>query len=178
MIARVVGNGMNTYPDVTVICEMPRFDDDQNDTLLNPNVLSEVLSPTIADYDRGGKFKHYRSLSSLHEYVLISQDQPLVEHFVREGDRWVLTEMDSLDVTLALTSLGCELPLAEIYLKVRFDVQTQSESFHSGFEFRYSSFAPPSDVDIRYLSCLPPNRITCLDRRLPVTDSPMILPLV
>lgn len=122
---KVSPTGLYTYPDVTVICEDPRFDDEQGDTLLNPNVLFEVLSPTTADYDRGGNFKHYRSLPSLHEYVLISQDQPLVERFVREGDRWVLTEVNSLDETLAISYLRCELPLAEIYLKVRFDMPTK-----------------------------------------------------
>lgn len=118
---RVNVTGLYTYPDVTVICEEPRFDDDQRDTLLNPLALFEVLSPSTADYDRGGKFKHYRGLASLREYVLISQDRPLVEHFARDDNRWVLTEFDSPDDTLPLASLGCELPLAEIYLKVRFD---------------------------------------------------------
>ena len=117
---KVDATGLYTYPDVTVICDQPQFDDNQQDTLLNPLVLLEVLSPTTADYDRGGKFKQYRGLPSLQEYVLISQDQPFIEHFVRDCDRWVLTEIDSLNRALDLPSLGCELPLSEIYLKVQF----------------------------------------------------------
>ena len=84
-------------------------------------VLIEVLSPTTEDYDRGGKFKHYRTLSSLQEYVLISQDEALVEHYVRNENQWVFSEIDSLAETLVLPSLDCELPLAEIYLKVQFE---------------------------------------------------------
>lgn len=118
---KVSRTGLYTYPDVTVVCGEAKFDEDGNDTLLNPKVLIEVLSPSTADYDRGGKFKHYRSLPSLEEYVTISQDRPLVEHFVRDGERWVLTEIDSSGDSLILKSLECELPLTEIYLKVRFD---------------------------------------------------------
>jgi Uma2 family endonuclease len=121
MRVRVSPTGLYTYPDVTVVCGEPEFEDAEVDTLLNPKVLVEVLSPTTADYDRGGKFTHYRRLRSLHEYVLISQDRPLVEHYVRQGqDEWLLTEQSSLPDTLVLPSIQCQLPLSEIYLKVRF----------------------------------------------------------
>jgi len=118
---KVSASGLYTYPDVTIVCGEPEFDDDKKDTLLNPMVLIEVLSPTTEDYDRGGKFKHYRTLSSLQEYVLISQDEALVEHYVRNENQWVFSEIDSLAETLVLPSLDCELPLAEIYLKVQFE---------------------------------------------------------
>ena len=72
---------------------VPDLDDDEKDTLLNPVVLFEVLSPSTEDYDRGGKFKHYRTLPSLQEYVLISQDRPLIEHYVRQQDQWIFTEI-------------------------------------------------------------------------------------
>ena len=79
---------------------------------------------STADYDRGGKFTHYRRLPSLQEYVLISQDRPLVEHYVRQAqDEWVLTERSSLDETLVLPTIGCRLALSEIYLKVRFSAE-------------------------------------------------------
>ena len=113
--------GLYTYPDVTVVCNTPQYDDDQQDTILNPRVLIEVLSPSTADYDRGGKFALYRHMPSLQEYVLISQDRVLVEHYVRDGERWILSELNSPTDTLTLSSLSCELPLAEIYLKVDFD---------------------------------------------------------
>ncbi len=122
MRVKVGPSGLYTYPDVTVVCGEPEFEDAELDTLLNPNVLFEVLSPSTADYDRGGKFTQYRHLPSLQEYVLISQDRPWVEHFVRQPqNQWVLTETESLDDTLVLPSIDCELPLAEIYLKVHFD---------------------------------------------------------
>ncbi|MCY2993196.1 MAG: Uma2 family endonuclease [Planctomycetota bacterium] len=121
MRVKVSPTGLYTYPDVTVVCGEPEFEDAEVDTLLNPKVLVEVLSPSTADYDRGGKFTHYRRLPSLHEYVLISQDRPLVEHYVRQGpDEWLLTEQSSLQETLVLPSIQCQLPLSEIYLKVRF----------------------------------------------------------
>ena len=82
MRVKVSPSGLYTYPDVTVVCGEPQFEDAEVDTLLNPKVLVEVLSPSTADYDRGGKFTHYRRLPSLQEYVLISQDRPLVEHYV------------------------------------------------------------------------------------------------
>ncbi len=122
MRVKVSPSGLYTYPDVTVVCGEPQFEDAELDTLLNPKVLFEVLSPSTADYDRGGKFAKYRRLPSLQEYVLISQDRPLIEHYVRQGqNQWVLTENESLDHTLVLPSIGCELPLAEIYLKVHFE---------------------------------------------------------
>jgi Uma2 family endonuclease len=121
MRVKVSSTGLYTYPDVAVVCGEPEFEDRQVDTLLNPKVLVEVLSPSTADYDRGGKFTHYRSLPSLAEYVLISQDRPLVEHYVRQGeDAWVLTEQRSLQQVLELSSIDCRLPLSEIYLKVDF----------------------------------------------------------
>jgi len=122
MRVKVSPTGLYTYPDVTVVCGEPEFEDAAVDTLLNPKVVVEVISPSTADYDRGGKFTHYRRLASLREYVLISQDRPLVEHYVRQGpDQWLLTENRSLDETLVLPSIECRLPLAEIYLKVRFE---------------------------------------------------------
>jgi Uma2 family endonuclease len=121
MRVKVSPTGLYTYPDVTVVCGEPDFEDAEVDTLLNPKVLVEVLSPSTADYDRGGKFTHYRRLPSLQEYVVISQDRPLVEHYVRQGqDEWLLTEQRALHDALVLPSIQCELPLSEIYLKVRF----------------------------------------------------------
>jgi Uma2 family endonuclease len=122
MRVKVSPTGLYTYLDVSIACGEPEFEDAEADTLLNPKVLVEVLSPSTADYDRGGKFTHYRRLPSLQEYVLISQDRPLVEHYVRQGqDEWLLTEQSSLEDTLVLPSVQCQLPLSEIYLKVRFE---------------------------------------------------------
>ena len=108
------------YPDVGVVCGEPRFEDNIFDTLLNPIVIVEVLSPSTEAYDRGEKFSHYRQLQSLREYILVSQDKVCVEHYVRQTEQWVLTDFQELEQHLPLTSIQCELPLREIYERVSF----------------------------------------------------------
>ena len=108
------------YPDVVVVCEEPRFEDDVFDTLLNPIILVEVLSPSTEAYDRGEKFAHYRQLPSLQEYVLVSQDQIRVEHFRRQEKQWIFTDFQRSEEILPLISIQCELPLQEIYELVTF----------------------------------------------------------
>ena len=107
------------YPDVVVVCGDPEFTDEENDTLINPTLIFEVLSKTTKDYDRGEKFLRYRTLPSLREYVLISQDRPFVEHFVKQAeDKWLLSEVHGLEATMTLESIDCRLELAEAYDKV------------------------------------------------------------
>jgi Uma2 family endonuclease len=121
MRVQVSPGGTYTYPDVVAVCGEPRFEDAEVDTLTNPTVIVEVLSPTTEAYDRGEKFRHYRRLESLAEYVLIAQDKVQVEHYARHGDKgeqWVLTEISDLAGTLDLTSIGCGLALADIYDKI------------------------------------------------------------
>ena len=120
MRMKVGSVGLYTYPDVVVVCEEPRFEDTHFDTLLNPTVLIEVLSPSTAAYDRGDKFASYQKLDSLCEYVLISQDSVCVEHYLRQEQDWNLTEFRSLDDVFSLVSIGCELSLRAIYAKVQF----------------------------------------------------------
>ena len=121
MRVRVKPNGLYTYPDVVVVCGEPEFLDSDVDTLLNPTLLIEVLSDSTEKNDRGTKFKQYRQIPSLREYILVSQDEPLIEHFTRRGDTyWELTETAGLDSQLVLSSLGCQIPLAEVYSKVDF----------------------------------------------------------
>ena len=120
MRVKVSSAGLYTYPDVVVVCDEPRFEDSHFDTLLNPTVLIEVLSPSTASYDRGEKFAAYQKLDSLYEYVLISQESVCVEHYLREGQEWNLTEFRSLSDVFRLVSIGCELSLQAIYAKVQF----------------------------------------------------------
>lgn len=108
------------FPDVGVVCEEPRFEDDVFDTLLNPIVVVEVLSPSTEAYDRGEKFAHYRQLPSLQEYLLVAQDQIRVEHYHRQERQWIFTDFERHDEILPLPSLQCELPLQEIYERVTF----------------------------------------------------------
>ncbi len=120
MRVRVAATGLYTYPDVVVACGDIRFEDERTDTLLNPTVIVEVLSPSTEAYDRGEKFAHYRRLESLQEYVLVSQDKIRVESFVRQGAQWLLSEVSGLDETVRLESIVCNLTLRDIYDKVRF----------------------------------------------------------
>lgn len=116
---RVSASGLYTYPDIVVICGKPQFADDYFDTLLNPAVIIEVLSSSTEGYDRGRKFRHYQSLSSLREYLLIAQDTPLVEHFLRQDDgQWLYSAADGLEATVELSSINCTLSLADIYVLV------------------------------------------------------------
>lgn len=117
----IPATGLYTYPDVIVVCGEPRFQDENQDTLLNPTVIIEVLSPTTEAYDRGKKFQHYQSIESLVEYLLVSQSEPRIEQFLRQDDnRWLLAAATGLDTTLALPSIRCELALVEVYDKVNF----------------------------------------------------------
>ena len=120
MRVKVGAAGLYTYPDVTVVCDEPRLDDTHFDTLLNPTVLIEVLSPSTAAYDRGEKFAAYQKLDSLCEYVLVSQDRVRVEHYLRQEQTWNLTEFHSLSDVFQLASIGCTLSLQAIYAKVQF----------------------------------------------------------
>ena len=108
------------YPDVVVVCDKPRFEDNAFDTLLNPIVLVEVLSPSTQAYDRGEKFKHYQQLTSLREYILVSQDEVEVERYRRQDTEWQPTEFRSLEDVLSLTSIDCKLALDDIYRRVEF----------------------------------------------------------
>ena len=108
------------YPDVVVVCGEPHFEDNVFDTLLNPVVLVEVLSPSTERYDRGEKFDYYQQLTSLREYVLVSQDEVRVELHRRQGTAWQPTEFRSLKDMLSLDAINCELALSDIYRRVEF----------------------------------------------------------
>jgi Uma2 family endonuclease len=129
MRVKVAATGLYTYPDVSVVCGEERFEDDEEDTLLNPTLIVEVLSKSTEAYDRGDKFAQYRLLESLREYVLISQDQARVERYSRpEGEtEWRLAEARDLQESVALNSIGCELPLAAVYHKVKLPAPGASE---------------------------------------------------
>ena len=115
---RVRRTTLYTYPDVTVLCGERQFDplDVNCETVVNPSLIVEVLSPSTESWDRGGKFQNYRQIESLREYVLVSSDKPLVETFLRQGDgTWIYDPAAGPEATAALNSLGVQLPLAEVY---------------------------------------------------------------
>lgn len=102
-------------PDVAVICGQPAFTDEHADTITNPRVIVEVLSPSTSDYDRGGKFALYRELASFEEYLLVFQDRVRVETYRKTAEGWLLRSFDGLEAVVTLHSLGISIPLAEIY---------------------------------------------------------------
>ena len=117
------GKGMISYPDIVVICGEPEYHDKHSDIVLNPTVIIEVLSESTADFDRGVKFTRYRMFNpTLTDYILVWQDEPLVEHYIRQasGD-WLLKEYHGLDKTFRIDSIECSLDLAEIYERVEFE---------------------------------------------------------
>ena len=106
------------YPDLTVVCNDAEFEDDEMDTLLNPVLIIEVLSPSTEGYDRGAKFAHYRRMESLREYVLIAQDRYSIERYIRGDDgQWTLSEANSPESLIELVTIGCQLRVDEVYEK-------------------------------------------------------------
>jgi Uma2 family endonuclease len=122
MRVKVLDTGMYAYPDVVVVCGDPAFEDAHVDTLTNPTVLIEVLSPSTEAYDRGAKFSHYRRLSSLREYLLVACDRFSVVRYTKDHDRWIFAEVNAEDEVITLAAIGCTLSLREIYDRVRFPV--------------------------------------------------------
>ena len=110
--------GAYFYPDVVAFCGDPQFEDNVFDTLLNPILVIEVLSSSTEVYDRGEKFSHYQELASLREYILVSQDRVRVEQYRLLKTQWVETEYQRYEDMLPLVSIGCELPLQDIYRRV------------------------------------------------------------
>jgi Uma2 family endonuclease len=119
MRVRVIKTGLYTYPDIVVVCDPPQYGDGRHDTVLNPTLIVEVLSPSTEAYDRGFKFAHYRALDSLQEYALVSQSEPRVEIFRRQssGD-WLLSEAAGMEAVCRFDSVNCSIAVKDVYDKV------------------------------------------------------------
>ena len=112
-------NGLYTYPDVMAVCGRIEYDSRDRDSLTNPVLIVEVLSPSTANYDRGGKFELYRDIPSFQEYVLVHQDKVHIEHHRRdEQRRWLLTEFKDVETNLLFETIGISIPLQRIYERV------------------------------------------------------------
>jgi len=112
---------MYTYPDLTVVCGEPLVADDRQDILLNPKVIFEVLSPSTEYYDRGVKFRRYREIKSLTDYILVDQDQARIEQFTRgEAHTWTFRDYQDASEILLIESIGVSLPIARIYERIEF----------------------------------------------------------
>ncbi|CAK8712943.1 MAG: putative restriction endonuclease [Candidatus Electronema aureum] len=105
-----------THPDVVVVCRKEEYADDKKDVLLNPVIIVEILSDGTEAYDRGDKFSHYQLIPSLAEYILVCQYACKIERLTRQADStWVYAAFHRMEDVLALASIQCELPLAEVY---------------------------------------------------------------
>ena len=116
-----ISSGKGVTADVTVVCGEPRFADGEFDTLLNPTLIVEVLSDSTEDYDRGKKFKNYRLIESLQEYILIAHHETRIDYYIRQTENtWLLSCITTLESTLQLPAIGCTLNLADVYRKITF----------------------------------------------------------
>ena len=107
----------NVYPDTFVVTEKPQYVDNKF-SVSNPTLIVEVLSDSTGRYDRGQKFLKYKSLPSFTEYVLIEQDMPMVDVITKKEDNWIIKTYVGLEDTVVLESIGCEIPMADIYENV------------------------------------------------------------
>ncbi|PDW01447.1 Uma2 family endonuclease [Candidatus Viridilinea mediisalina] len=117
MRVKIVQTGLYTYPDFTLVCGASNFlHPDKRDTLLNPTVIIEILSPSTERYDRGEKFQHYRTIETLQEYILVAQNKYHIEHFMRhEQQEWRLADVIGSEASLHLRTLQVSIPLRAIY---------------------------------------------------------------
>jgi Uma2 family endonuclease len=121
MKVRVDRTGLYTYPDAVVVCGEIEFLKGRNDVILNPSAVVEVLSPSTEKYDRGWKFRQYQRVPSIQEIVLVAQEEPVVERFVRQADgTWNLTTVEGLDAVLAFATVPARVRLADVYAGVTF----------------------------------------------------------
>jgi len=112
-------NSLYTFSDVTVVCGEEKYLDDEFDTLLNPTVLVEVLSPATEDYDRGTKFKLYRTIPSLQNYLLVSSTEFAAEIYTRQAnDEWILNTAQGKSSRIHISALNYDLSLSDIYAQV------------------------------------------------------------
>jgi Uma2 family endonuclease len=116
MRVKVERTGAYFYPDVVVACGASRLEDEHEDTLLDPVLIVEVLSPSTADYDRSAKWEHYRRIPTLMDYLLLNQNEARIERYARQSEGlWLFSETTGLDATLQLESIGCTLALRDVY---------------------------------------------------------------
>jgi Uma2 family endonuclease len=115
---------MYTYPDLAVVCGKAMFADQREDILLNPTSIFEVLSPSTEYYDRGVKFRRYREIESLTDYILVDQDQISIEQYTRgDANTWTLHDYQRAEEVLQIASVGVSVPLAAIYDRIEFTAE-------------------------------------------------------
>jgi Uma2 family endonuclease len=112
---RSLATGLACYPDVTVVCGDVETDPESKETVANPKLVVEVLSPATIDYDLGEKFEHYRRIPSLKAVVYVWQDRRQIEVRARTaGDDWHV-EVAARGAVAHLDPLGCTLDVDALY---------------------------------------------------------------
>jgi Uma2 family endonuclease len=125
----IPATGLFTYPDLLVICGGILYYGDRKDIVTNPVIIAEVLSKSTANYDRGEKFLHYRSIESLRDYLIIAQDSAHIEHHAKQPDAsWLLREYSSLDDVIRIASISSEVTLRTVYEDVDFSETVERSS--------------------------------------------------
>ncbi len=114
------------YPDVVAVCGKPEFDDEEFDVLLNPTIAVEILSKSTRFRDKTEKLVTYQKMESLRECLLIEQIEPRIEHYIKQTSRqWLLKIYEDLDEIIILESIDCQLPVAEIYAQIEFEIKAE-----------------------------------------------------
>lgn len=112
-------SGLDTYPDISVYCNQAELSDKQR-TLLNPVVIVEVLSPSTRNYDRSAKFWHYRTITTLQDYLLVDSEKIFIEHFHKVADGWLFHDYAQLSDEIKLSTITASIVLQDIYAGVQF----------------------------------------------------------
>lgn len=120
------GDGMNTYPDVSVVCGSPHLHGGRRDIYANPLLIVEVLSDSTEADDRGPKFDHYSTITSLADYLLVSQDEARALLYTRAGDHWEMRDVRGRDAAILLPSVGVTLALDDVYALISFSEEMTS----------------------------------------------------
>ncbi|WP_019501179.1 Uma2 family endonuclease [Pseudanabaena sp. PCC 6802] len=111
------------YPDVMVMAQPISYAEGRRDTLIDPILIAEVLSPSTRNYDRGDKFIAYRTIPTFQEYLLIEQSNVHIEHYFKTAtSRWTFVEYEDIDLSIPLQSIGCDVAIADLYDKVEFEI--------------------------------------------------------
>ena len=121
------GDGVNTFPDVSVVCGDRQYYLGKDHVIINPLLIVEVLSPSTRDYDQGDKFRHYQTIDSLQEYVLVEPDTPAIRLYTRREGFWEFREILGLESMFILQSVEVTLALTEIYALIEFQTKPNTE---------------------------------------------------
>jgi len=121
------GDGMNTFPDVSVVCGDRQYYLGKDHVIINPLLIVEVLSPSTRDYDQGDKFRHYQTIDSLQEYLLVEPETPAIRLYTRREGFWEFREIVGLESTFTLQSVEVTLALTEIYALIEFQTKPNTE---------------------------------------------------